>query len=104
MAFIWKHTTVLTNVVITVYLKASDTVRPNSYGSFGLTVSKGKIKMLESLKIHARFIVVFALLSSAVSLFLIHFYPDKAIYLWCFGAAMIFLALIIAVFFLTVHT
>ena len=56
--------------------------------------------MLALLKHHARFIIVVIILLAATNLFLIHFFPERAIYFWGLGAAMIFAALVIAVFLL----
>jgi len=60
--------------------------------------------MFDSLRVHVRFILALASLLSAISLFLMYFFPDKAIFLWCFGAAMIFGALIAAVFLHADHS
>ncbi len=56
--------------------------------------------MFALLKSHARLIVVVTSLSAAASLFLINIFPKSAMYFWCFGAAMIFVAFIVAVFWL----
>ncbi len=54
--------------------------------------------MLALLKHHARLIIVVIILLAATNLFLIHFFPERALYFWVLGAAMIFAALVIAVF------
>lgn len=53
------------------------------------------------LKSHARLIIIVALLSAAISSFSIRFFPKVAIYLWAFGAVMVFTALFIAFFWLS---
>jgi len=67
------------------------------------SISGGKNKVFALLKSHAKLVVVLASLLAAGSLFLIHFLPRQAIYLWSFGAAMILVAFIMAVFQLLFH-
>ena len=59
--------------------------------------------MFAVLKSRAWLVVVLASLLAASSLFLTPLFPRQAIYLWSFGAAMILVAFIVAIFRLLFH-